>query len=253
MNHIYLTKDIKTVGRQLPADFVKDAVVVCHEMYDRPEGIEPKQFIEWSKYRLVYSELEASKIILVGLHRMIVPSNRCDFIMDHMTTLTPNVPKIVIDTVPFLGEPWRVFFMYLFTNTNKFGAGYSYPIEGEWQKWFYRDVNDCRLSAENIKLFINSTYTDLDKLTTAYTFFEPDEGQVEWYGEIKAHIFAKYNTPKLWINGLLGECNKHFKIKFEYDSYLKNGEFKLLDLGVYRFVAEEAMRRQGIYNAFTKS
>jgi hypothetical protein len=251
VNKIYFTEDIKSIGSQLPADFVKDAVVIQHEMYDLPDDLECKQVIAWNKYRGLYQELEAEKIVLIGLNRMIVPSNRCDFIHDYLTTLTPNVPKIVIDTAPFIGEPWRLFFHFLFSNTNKFGAAYSYPIEGEWQKWFYRDVNDCRLSGDNIKLFINSTYTDLERLTTTYAFYEPTDSQVEWYNEVKAHVFAKHSSPKMWITGLLGECNKHFGLKFDYDSYLKGMEFKLPDLKVYRFVAEEAQRRQDIYNAFT--
>jgi hypothetical protein len=251
MAKIFFTKDIKNIGPQLPSDFIKDAVMVCHEMYDRP-GIEPKQVIEWSKYRAVYSDLGASKIILVGLNRMINPANRCDFVHTYLTTLTPNIPKIVIDTAPFIGEPWRLFFHYLFTHTNKFGADYSYPIEGEWQKWFYRETNDCRLSAENINLFINSTYTELEALKSTYDFFEVDDN-LEWYNEIKAHIFQKFSSPKMWISGLLGECNKQFKIKFDFDSYLENKNFKLPDLKVYAFVVEENKRRQGIYNRFVRS
>jgi hypothetical protein len=251
MDKIYFTKHIKSVGPRLPVEFIKNAVVVKHEMYDLPEGLDCKQVIEWNKYRGIYQELEAECVVLIGLNRMINPANRCNFVHTHLTTLTPNVPKIVIDTAPFVGEPWRIFYHYLFTNTNKFGAGYSYPIEGEWQKWFYRDVNDCRLSGENIKLFINSTYTDLGRLNTTYAFYEPTANQLEWYNEIRAHIFAKHSSPKMWIMGLLGECNKHFELKFDYDSYLKSKEFKLPDLKVYRFVAEESQRRQDIYNAFT--
>jgi hypothetical protein len=252
MNKIYFSKEIKSITPRLPADFVKRSLVIHHEMYDIPEGIECKQLIEWDKYRKSYQEFEAECIVLVGLNRMINPSNRCDFVHEYLSTLTPNIPKIVIDTAPFVGEPWRIFFHYLFSNTNKFGAAYSYPIEGEWQKWFYRDMNDCRLSAENIKLFINSTYTDLERLITTYTFYDPDDGQIEWYNEVRAHIFAKYNSPKMWISGLLGECNKRFSLKFDYDSYLKNMEFKLPDLKIYRFMVEECQRRQDIYNAFTE-
>jgi hypothetical protein len=250
MNKIYLTKDIKNIGSQLPLDFVKDSVVVCHEMYDRPD-VECQQFVEWAKYRNIYQEINAQKIVLVGLNRMINPSNRCDFIHTHLTTLTPNIPKIVIDTAPFIGEPWRVFFHFLYTCTNKFGADYSYPIEGEWQKWFYREVNDCRLSEANISLFINSVHTDLEALKSTYEFVDADN-ELEWYNEIRTHIFAKYNSPKMWVSGLLSECNKHFKIKFDYDSYLENKDFKVPDLKVYKFVVEEAQRRQGIYNRFVK-
>ena len=100
-------------------------------------------------------------------------------------------------------------------------------------------------------MFIPDTYTDLERLMATYSFYEPALGQIEWYSEIKAHIFSKYNTPKLWINGLLGECNKHFKLKFDFDSYLNSKNHEVPDLGVYRFIVEENKRRQAIYNVFT--
>ena len=250
MNKVFFTKDINsTIAREL-GDSCKNSIVVYHGMYEKPV-IEAKQIIEWQEYQKVYQEIEAESMVLVGLNRMINPANRCDFIHDYLTTLTPNISKIIIDTAPFIGEPWRLFYHYLFSNTNKFGYNYSYPVEGEWKKWFYYEINDCRLSADNLKLFISDTYSDLEQLTATYSFYESAPDQVEWYSEIKTHIFSKYNTPKLWINGLLGECNKHFNLKFDYDSYLINKEYTVPDLGIYKFLVEENKRRQAIYNVFT--
>ena len=248
MDKVYLTKDVKGVGRHIPVDFVQDSVVVCHEMYDRPDLVGYRQMIDWTKYRSVYNDLEASKIILVGLNRMITPANRCDFVHTYLATLTPNIPKMVIDTAPFIGEPWRLFYHYLFTETNKFGYSYSYPIEGEWSKWFMRETNDCRLSADNLSMFIVDTFSDLKRLTTEYVFYDVD--QVEWYEEMKKHVLDKYTSPKLWIAHLLSECNKKFGLKVSFDTYLDGGLCSVPDLGVYRFVVEENQRRQGIYNVF---
>jgi hypothetical protein len=250
MNKVFFTKDINsTIAREL-GDYCRDAVIIYHAMYPKPT-IEAQRVLEWQEFQKVYRDFDATKMVLIGLNRMINPANRCDFIHDFLTTLTPNIPKIVIDTAPFIGEPWRLFYPYLFSNTNKFGYNYSYPIEGEWKKWFFYETNDCRLSADNLKLFIPDTYTDLERLMATYSFYEPALGQIEWYSEIKAHIFSKYNTPKLWINGLLGECNKHFKLKFDFDSYLNSKNHEVPDLGVYRFIVEENKRRQAIYNVFT--
>jgi len=249
MDKVYFTKDIKSIGAHLPTDFVKGSVVVYHSMYDRPD-IEPAEFIEWEKYRGKYNDLGADKIILVGLNRMINPANRCDFVHEYLTTLTPNIPKIVIDTAPFIGEPWRLFFHYLFTNTNKFGYNYSYPIEGEWSKWFLYESNDCRLSADNLKMFITGTYSDLAQLNNEFSFIDPTIEQSEWYEQMKGHVFSKYNTPKMWINQLLSESNKKFGLKFSFESYLKGGCHQVPDLGIYRFVVEENKRRQAIYNVF---
>lgn len=247
---VYFTRDINRLIGTVIGSTYRDSVVVYHEMYGRPE-IESKQLIEWQKYRGTYQEVDAQHIVLVGLNRMIVPSNRCDFVHEYLTTLTPNIPKAVIDTAPFIGEPWRLFFHYLFSNTNRFGYKYSYPIEGEWLKWFLRETPDCRLSGDNVGLFTAGTYTDLVRLKTSFEFYEPAQEQVEWYDNIKAHIIKKYTTPKLWVSNLLGEANKKFCLRLSYDSYLSGGVHSVPDLGVYRFMVEENKRRMDIYNRFT--
>ena len=105
-------------------------------MYDEPK-VRAKKVIEWEKYKTLYSTFEPSLVVLIGLNRMIIPSNRCDFIHAYLTVLTPQIPKIIIDTAPFIGEPWRLYFHYQLANCfTKFGANYSYPVEGEWLKWF---------------------------------------------------------------------------------------------------------------------
>jgi hypothetical protein len=249
MPRVFFTKDINKLIAEKIGDSYKHAVVVYHEMYDKPV-IEAEQILPWQKYRAVYQDVIAKEIVLVGLNRMITPSNRCDFVHEYLTTLTPNIPKIVIDTAPFIGEPWRLFFHYLFSNSNKFGCTYSYPIEGEWVKWFLRESNDCRLSADNLKMFIKDTYCDLGKLETTFSFFEIADEHVGWYEEIRGHIFKKYNTPKTWVSNLIGECNKKFKLKVSFDTYLNGGVISVPDLKVYRFVVEENLRRQDIYNSF---
>ena len=74
---------------------------------------------------------------------------------------------------------------------------------------------------------------------------------IEWYANMKEHVISKYSTPKVWVNSLLGECNKKFKINMSFDSYKDNKTVLIPDLGVYRFVVEECVRRRDIYNVFT--
>jgi hypothetical protein len=177
-----------------------------------------------------------------------MPSNRCDFINEYLQTMTPNTPKICIDNAPFIGEPWRLWFHYSIANCGHFKITYSYAIETEWQHWFYRNQNDCRLASNNIRLFISDTVSDLDRLTTKFEFHEVSKSDDLWYSQAKEAMFNKYNTPKLWVNNLLKLANKHFDIQFSYDSFLDSKQFVLPDIGVYRFVAEEAKRRMNIYN-----
>ena len=250
MNRIFFSRDVSGLIENTIKSSFSLATVVYHEIYGRPQ-IEAEQIIPWQRYRKVYQEIKASEIVLVGLNRMITPSNRCDFVHDYLTTLTPNIPKVSVDTAPFVGEPWRLYFHYLFTNMNKFGYSYSYPIEGEWKKWFLRETNDCRISENNIRMFIHETYSDLSPVGSIFSFYDVSEDQEKWYEEVKEYVFHKYNGPKSWVLGLLSQCNKKFELKFGYDSYLEDQEFSLPDLGVYRFVVIENQRRQSIYNCFS--
>ncbi len=247
MNKVIFVKNINDAPLpKLP----EDAVIVVHEMYQKPQ-IEGVRVMDWQKYKVVYSEIETSQLVFVGVNRMITPSNRCDMVNDYIQVLSRNTPKITIDTAPFIGEPWRLWFHYSVCFGEWMGMNYSYPVEGEWQKWFYYETNECRLSGENLPLFIRDTYSDLDSLTTAFEFYEPEANQIEWYDEAKNFVFEKYDTPKLLVNNLLKMSNQHFQSNIDFDTYLSNQKYLLPDLGVFRFVVEENNRRKSIYNCFT--
>lgn len=208
------------------------------------------EFLEFEKYKILYQKLAPELIILVGANRIINPSNRCDFVFEHLTTMTPNIPKISIDNSPFISEPWRLWFHYAFCNCGKFNINYSYIIETEWKHWFYREIDDCRLSVNNIKNYITDTYSDLLKLIAKFSLSDIDNSTIDWYSQIKQNIFNKYDTPKLIIMNLLKEVEKKFEIGISYNSYLQNKSFNLPNLGIYRFIKEENERRLNIYNSF---
>lgn len=240
---------LKDTSKAIISGYPENTLLVCHEMYTPPK-LDGVQYVEWQRFKVTYSEYNPNLIILVGLNRMINPATRCDRINDYLQILTPNIAKMSIDSAPFIGEPWRFWYHYSVAFSSFMGVNYSYPIEGEWQKWFYRETNECRLQADNLKLFITNTYCDLPKLKTRFDFYDPSDPQTEWYAEAKTHTFAKYNTPKLLITNLLKLANDHFQLDINFDSYLKNVSFKLPELGIYRFMAEENQRRLEIYNAF---
>ena len=221
--------------------------LIYRDGYKLPE-LKNVEYIEHGEFKTKYSTIEASMYILVGLNRIITPSNRCDMVNEYLQTMTMRTPKVSIDTSPFIGEPWRLWFHYSVTNTGKFNITYSYAIETEWQHWFYRDSQTCRLAAENIGMFIDNTYSDLPNLNTKFEFYEPEAMHLEWYQEAKEHIFSKYDTPKLLINNLLKLSNKRFSLDASYDSYRTNKNIILPDLGIYKFIVEENIRRMKIYN-----
>jgi hypothetical protein len=241
-NKIFFVKDIEKVkiGVEKP--------LIVYSSFHTPPKIDNAEYIEFIKYKTRYQAFNHNNIIYVGLNRIITPSNRCDMIFEYMSNFTPNKNKYSIDSVPFIGEPWRLFWHYLFTECNRFQVNYSYAIETEWQKWFYREQSDCRLSASNLDLFIISTYSDLSLLTTTFQFRQVTESDLKNYEQIKEHIFKMYNSPKLLINNVLKMANAHYNIDVSFDSYLNNLNYTLPDLKIYRFAVEENERRKAIYN-----
>lgn len=230
----------------------EDSYLIYHDDYAYPliDGVEP---IPFSKFKNIYVNLHANLFIIVGLNKIVTPSTRCDFVQEYLSTLTQNVQKISIDTAPYVGEPWRLFFHYLYTNNNLFKRPHSYAVQTEWKHWFYRDTRDCIFSPENIKFFITKTYSDLDILNTSFEFDTVSEKDEKWYQEQKDIVFKKYHTPKSLIRGLLKRCNEKYGLSIEYDTYLRDERIILPALNVYRFMAEENKRRQGIYNTVVEA
>jgi len=242
---IQLLKDTSTAVIDAPGN----TLVIYRGGFDyKIPSIVGAEYIEFLDYKNKYTMLEPNMIILVGLNRIITPSNRCDFINEYMQTMTPNVPKISVDTAPFIGEPWRLWFHYSIANCGKFNITYSYIIETEWQHWFYRDIQDCRLSGQNIKLFLTDTVSDIQPLKTKFYFSDISEHENKWYQESKKNVFDKFNTPKMLINNILKLTNKYFGLKISYDSFLADEKIIVPDLPIYRFVSEECKRRMNIYN-----
>jgi len=249
---IYFTKDIPgLLQREFGGDLGGDTIVVHHAMYDEPK-VKAGKVLEWEKYKVLYGDLEPAKIVLVGVNRMITPSNRCDFIHAYLTVMTPQTPKIVIDTAPFIGEPWRLYYHYQIANCfQAFGANYSYPIEGEWRRWFERKMEECQFSPAVLKSRIVETWSDLPRLDTTFSLHEVDAKDREWYEEAKRFELDRYKAPKSLLSGLLKAADTHFGLDVSFDSYLTGRAFDLPDVGIYRFVVEENRRRMGIYNLFT--
>jgi len=232
---------------RLPAELPAETYVVYHKDCHPPETPGAKGRMDFEEFRRVYSNLHANMFIFYGLNRIITPSNRTDFVFEYLFTLSADIPKISIDTAPFIGEPWRLWFHYGLCKCGNFGTPYSYAIETEWKHWFYRETNDSRFEPDNLGICISDTYTTLSPLAYSATFTDVDEATLAWYEEAKKFTFDKYDTPKLLIQNLAKMCNTKFKIRYTMDSYL-DGATVLPDLPVYRFIDEENRRRAGIYN-----
>lgn len=232
-------------------------IIVVHDLYAIPKQfVGLKNTMLWSEYKLKYNDISPSKIILVGLSRMITPTNRCDFIHSYLTSMTPNLPKVVIDNTPFIGEGWRAYYPYQYVHKGNFIAKFTcgYPAQGDYDKWFYREQETSEFDSGNLESnLIQETYTNLDLLTTSFNFYEPNELLVAYYNQVKEFAFKKHNTPKAIIQEMNRQLNKHLGTKYDFDIYLNNRVNTLPNLKLYHFIIEENNRRKHIYNTTIKN
>lgn len=246
---MYRVQFLKDTSKAIIREYPKKTLVVFRDGFGyNPPQLQGAEYIEFLEYKKRYITFEPDLIIMVGLNRIITPSNRCDMVNEYLQTMTANTPKISIDTSPFIGEPWRLWYHYSIANCGAFNITYSYALETEWQSWFYRDVDDCRIAGHNIRPLIASTISDLPLLRAEFNFREVVEDESKWYVTAKEAVFEKHNSPKMIINGLLKLANDHFGLDLNYDTYRSGTIGPIPDLGIYRFVVEENIRRLNTYN-----
>lgn len=240
-NSVFFVKDTSSVDINLNGK----TICVYREGYALP-NIENCEYYEFSKYKQLYTTLNCENIVMVGLNKIFIPSIRCDLVFEYLQTMTTNINKISIDTSPFIGEPWRSWIHYSIAFGEWLGVNYSYAVETDWQKWFYLESNNCWLLNPKIE----RTFSDLDKLNSIYEFEQPDLFMTKSYNVIKERAFEQYSSPKQIINFMLKEFSQLLKQKFSFDDYLLRKKEKLPDFGIFRFYAQENLRRQQVYNQF---
>jgi hypothetical protein len=141
-----------------------------------------------------------------------------------------------------------LFYHYQITNHNQFEVIHGYAMQTVWNHWFYREESECSLSPSQLKSRLVRTYSNLDPLETTFKFIPLSKADEEWYLEAKKHVFEVNHSPKMIINALLKLANQRYDLKISFDSYLKNKCIEVPDLGIYRFMIEENLRRRDIYN-----
>jgi hypothetical protein len=174
----------------------------------------------------------------------MTPSNRTELVFEYLQTMTSHINKYSIDTAPFIGEPWRAWIHYSIAFGQWLGITYSYAIETDWNHWFMRNQDSCALINANNR----GTYSDLEQLTTMFTFREPTADELDMYKKLKSIAFDKFDTPKALIKWFAKELSKQLQIELTFESYLTNKSYILPNLGIFKFIAEENQRRMSIYN-----
>lgn len=228
-----------------------DTLVVYREGYALPTLTEAT-YVDFEQYKASYTNYNPANIIMVGTNRIFIPQIRCELVFQYLQTMTPHIIKYSVDTEPFIGEPWRLWFHYSLAFGRWLGVTYSYAVETDWLHWFFRDSEESIMQASKLKPNIADMHSDLDVLYQNTELYTPNAELVQFYEEVKDDAFSRYQTPKLIINYMLRELNKHLGISYGMDSYKTTNRCSIPDFGIYRFIAQENDRRRDIYNCFTK-
>lgn len=238
-----------TATATIPEEFLAgQTLVIYRDGYALPL-VPGATFVEFERYKVSYIDHQPTHIIMVGTNRIFVPSVRTEMVFEYLQTMTSHIRKMSIDTAPFVGEPWRLWFHYSLTFGEWLGVNYSYAVETDWQHWFLRNKAESIIDPNGVLANKRHTVSDLAPLATSFEFKEPDTQLADLYNRVKAFAFEKHDTPKLIVTAMLRELNKSIGMQIGFDSYLSNAHITLPDFGIYRFVAEECQRRQAIYNA----
>ena len=131
---IILTQDIEFVSLDLPAP----VLCVHHRTYPVP--------VAWSAGALEFSDFARAPrqhltglgaLVIVGLNRIMTPSNRTQEVFEILFNLSPALRKVSIDRTLFIAEPWRSWFHFGLTGTPD--GAYTYSYLAESHATAYRD------------------------------------------------------------------------------------------------------------------
>ena len=120
-------------------------------------------------------------------------------------------------------------------------------METEWKHWFLREEDDCQLSAKAIKGTFDGVYSDLDKIESTFSFRSPLDHEVSLYDAVKETAFQTNGTPKTIINYMIKNLSS-ITGKISFDDFYTNKDFVWPEFGIYKFIAEENIRRMEFYN-----
>ena len=245
---------LKDTSKADVGEILPDTFLIFKGGYSFPESLKGVEYLEFKEFKGTYFNLHANKFIFFGLNKFMTPQNRCEMVFDFMQSMTRQTEKMSIDTLPFLGEPWRLWYHFDITNQDPLGMPHGYAVETEWKHWFLRDSDSWRLSGSEIERRLNTRCrSDIESLTTKFSLEDIENNAVqEWYEEALDHVCEKHGTDKMILNNLLKLCNEKFSKSLSVNSYLTNEKIILPNLGIYRFFVEENKRRQDIYNAIAR-
>jgi hypothetical protein len=74
-------------------------------------------------------------LVFVGLSRAMTPANRTDMVWEVLFNKAAGLRKYSVDSVLFVGEPWRMWFHFGLTGATYRDYTYSYIAESQAKSW----------------------------------------------------------------------------------------------------------------------
>jgi hypothetical protein len=159
MTKIFFIKDIKNFKLKLEGE----SLCIYHKSYPLPT-IPNCKYIEFSKYEKEYirnDNLENKKsIVFVGTNKIINPSNRIKPIFEIFNGIK-GFDLYSIDRVPFVCQPWRIFFHFFISGLFFDEYSYSYALQHDYERYLDNDSDINPLAIEKI-INISKDYVYID-------------------------------------------------------------------------------------------
>lgn len=127
---------------------------VYHRRY-QPPPLPDCRYVEFEAYRSAYAQdtmlAGLVNLVFVGLNKMITPGNRIDPVFEVLYNLPGELAKYSVDTVPYVGEIWRIWFHFGAVGLPFGGYTYSYLLESHYNAFRDGLRPDNPLSVEAIR------------------------------------------------------------------------------------------------------
>lgn len=188
-------------------DVGSEALCVHHKSYTPPltsPGCRHIVFDEFKKNPRG-AMMGRSTLVLVGMNRIITPSNRTEEVFEVIHNNSTDWLKISMDRTLFISKPWRAWFHFGSVDASYREYTYSYLAESHWNAF-----QKGRISADPFSFDIISEFGDGVIETTYRRYFDDitvdvvqtTEEDKAIYAELKTACFEEENTAPAIIRRL---------------------------------------------------
>lgn len=195
-------------------DYGRDrCLCVYHRSYDVP-SVSNCEYVKFDVFKDSPRDHLAGidRLILVGMNRMIGPSNRTDFVFEVIHNLTSDLAKVSVDYTLFRSDPWRSWFHFGAVDLTYGDYTYSYIAESHYKGFVegHRDADPFSI-AEIARWGAGQVWCDYDRFFVSANFeqVETSKDVRREYDRLKKECFEQERTPSAIIRRLSLFADSH--------------------------------------------